>query len=88
MLVSFDVDASNWKTKLDLYRDLLPAIGAPKWHGWSVDALIDSMVWGGRKRTSASLHGARLRNGKIAEGGARPCRTRKAPPHGSLRLFS
>ncbi len=31
---------------LDFYNALLPALGAPKWHGESVDALIDSMIWG------------------------------------------
>ena len=44
---TIDLDASYWKTKLDFYRDLFAAIGAPKWHGESIDALIDSMVWGG-----------------------------------------
>jgi len=27
--------------------ELFAAIGAPKWHGQSPDALIDSMIWGG-----------------------------------------
>jgi hypothetical protein len=42
-----DLDATKWKTTLDFYNALLAAIGAPKGHGLSPDALIDSMVWGG-----------------------------------------
>jgi len=42
-----ELDASKWKTSLDFYHALLAAIGAPKWHGISPDALIDSMIWGG-----------------------------------------
>ena len=41
------LDATNWKTVIDFYDALLAAIGAPKWHGTSPDALIDSMIWGG-----------------------------------------
>jgi hypothetical protein len=32
---------------LDFYRAVLPAVGAPEWHGESLNALIDSMIWGG-----------------------------------------
>ena len=42
-----DLDASEWKTALDFYEAILAAIGAPRWHGRSVDALIDSMIYGG-----------------------------------------
>jgi hypothetical protein len=42
-----DLDAGKWKTTLDFYDALLAAIGAPKGHGLSPAALIDSMVWGG-----------------------------------------
>jgi len=41
------LDASNWKTVLDFYEALLAALGSPHWHGRSIDALIDSMIWGG-----------------------------------------
>ena len=41
-----ELDASNWKTELDFYKALLSALGAPEWHGSSIDALIDSMIWG------------------------------------------
>ena len=42
-----ELDATEWKTVLDFYEALLPELGAPEWHGRSVDALIDSMIWGG-----------------------------------------
>jgi hypothetical protein len=45
-----ELDATKWKTILDFYNALLPAIGAPKGHGRSPDALVDSMIWG---RTNA-----------------------------------
>ncbi len=40
------LDASNWKEPLDFYDAILPALGAPSWHGCSVDALLDTMIWG------------------------------------------
>ncbi len=43
---TIELNAANWKTVLDFYHDILAAIGAPKWHGESPDALIDSMIWG------------------------------------------
>jgi hypothetical protein len=42
-----ELDAEGWSTVLDFYDALLAALGAPPWHGTSIDALIDSMVWGG-----------------------------------------
>jgi hypothetical protein len=41
------LDATSWKTASDFYDALLPAIGAPDWHGRNINALIDSMVFGG-----------------------------------------
>lgn len=38
---------ADWKRPLDLYETLLPALGAPDWHGESNAALIDSMIYGG-----------------------------------------
>ena len=40
------LDAINWKNILDFYVDLLAALEAPAWHGRSINALIDSMIWG------------------------------------------
>jgi RNAse (barnase) inhibitor barstar len=42
-----ELDAKSWSTVLDFYDALLAALGAPPWHGTNIDALIDSMVWGG-----------------------------------------
>jgi hypothetical protein len=42
-----ELDATKWKTMFDFYNALLLAIGAPKGHGKSPDALVDSMIWGG-----------------------------------------
>jgi len=41
-----DLDATHWKTWEDFYAALLAALGAPDWHGDSVNALVDSMIWG------------------------------------------
>ena len=41
------LDASGWKTLLDFYEALLVALEAPHWHGRNINALIDSMVYGG-----------------------------------------
>jgi hypothetical protein len=42
-----ELDASSWTTPLDFLRALRAAIGAPEEHGWSPDAFVDSMIWGG-----------------------------------------
>ena len=47
MVRTIKLDAQGWNTVLDFYDALLAAIGAPAWHGKCVNALIDSMVWGG-----------------------------------------
>ncbi|MEI9997494.1 MAG: barstar family protein [Rhizomicrobium sp.] len=42
-----ELDGANWAAATDFYDALLAALGAPRWHGQSVDALIDSMIYGG-----------------------------------------
>ena len=42
-----ELDAGNWRTPSDFYDALLAALGSPKWHGRNVNALADSMVYGG-----------------------------------------
>lgn len=42
-----ELDAKSWMKILDFYQDLLKALGAPEWHGRNLNALIDSMIWGG-----------------------------------------
>ena len=41
-----ELDGSSWRTFDDLYDALLPALGAPDWHGRNINALIDSMGTG------------------------------------------
>jgi RNAse (barnase) inhibitor barstar len=37
------LDASAWQNRDDFYDALLPALGAPGWHGRNLDALNDSI---------------------------------------------
>ncbi len=37
------LDATNWKTRDDFYDALLPALGAPAWHGRNLDALEETI---------------------------------------------
>ena len=41
------LDATNWRTGDDFYQDLLSALGAPADHGHNLNAIVDSVVWGG-----------------------------------------
>jgi RNAse (barnase) inhibitor barstar len=40
------VDAADWQTPADGWRDLCAALGAPDWHGRNLDALTDSLRGG------------------------------------------
>jgi hypothetical protein len=42
---TFSFDAAAWKTPADLYESLVTTLGAPPWHGYSVDAIVDSVIW-------------------------------------------
>jgi RNAse (barnase) inhibitor barstar len=42
-----EIDGSDWQNVKDFLAALRAAIGAPDWHGWNVNAFIDSMIWGG-----------------------------------------
>ena len=44
---TIELDATRWTTAWDFYNALLPALGAPTWHGQNINALIDSVIWGG-----------------------------------------
>lgn len=46
-MTHLELDASEWFTPFDFYRALLTELGAPEWHGCSIDALVDSMIFGG-----------------------------------------
>jgi RNAse (barnase) inhibitor barstar len=40
------LDGSNWRSVEDFYAALLPALGAPDWHGHNLDALGNSLRGG------------------------------------------
>src|SRR5712672_2855548 len=42
-----ELNAQSWHSREDFYSALLAALGAPKSHGRNLNAVIDSMVWGG-----------------------------------------
>ena len=44
---AIELNAATWRTVHDFYDAVLAAIGAPERHGRNMNALIDSMVWGG-----------------------------------------
>jgi Barstar (barnase inhibitor) len=39
------LDATKWKTVLDLYDALLAVIGTPKGYSRNINALLEAMVW-------------------------------------------
>jgi RNAse (barnase) inhibitor barstar len=43
MTTQIDLDGSRWRTKADFYDAILPALGAPSWHGRNLDALDDTI---------------------------------------------
>lgn len=40
------LDAHGWQRREDFWAALLPALGAPDWHGPNLDALYDGLVAG------------------------------------------
>jgi RNAse (barnase) inhibitor barstar len=38
-----NLDAATWRDRDDFYDALLPALGAPSWHGRNLDALNDTL---------------------------------------------
>ncbi|VXC89787.1 conserved hypothetical protein [Sphingomonas sp. 8AM] len=40
------LDARGWQHREDFWAALLPALGAPDWHGPNLDALYDGLVAG------------------------------------------
>ena len=41
------LDATKWERPVDFYKSLLIALESPSGHGLNINALIDSMVYGG-----------------------------------------
>jgi hypothetical protein len=66
-----ELDATGWNTILDFYDTLLAELGAPDWHGRSVGALIDSMIWGGINSVEppfiVQVHGLSAAPGTVAD---------------------
>jgi|ERR1700694_1478817 hypothetical protein len=42
-----ELDTQNWRTGLDFCRALLVALGAPEGHACNLNAIIDTVIWGG-----------------------------------------
>ena len=42
-----EIDGSDWRTPLDALEGMLSALGAPDWHGRNLNALSESIVYGG-----------------------------------------
>jgi|EndMetStandDraft_6_1072998.scaffolds.fasta_scaffold582523_2 RNAse (barnase) inhibitor barstar len=42
-----ELDGRSWRTAVDFYEAILAALEAPDWHGRNINALFDSMIWGG-----------------------------------------
>jgi len=65
------LDASKWQKPLDFYESLLESLGAPERHGRNVNALIDSMVYGGINKLEPpyriAIEGTHAVPGAVAE---------------------
>jgi RNAse (barnase) inhibitor barstar len=48
-----ELNAKNWRTWRNFYDALITELGAPKGHGRNLNALVDSMVWGGMNAVEA-----------------------------------
>lgn len=46
IMPEISLDGSRWRTREDFYKDLLPALDAPAWHGHNLDALNDTIAGG------------------------------------------
>lgn len=65
-----DLDASKWTDAIAFCEDLMSVLGAPYEHGYSVDAFLDSIVWGGMNLVEPP-YTVRLRNLPAASADAR-----------------
>lgn len=45
-MTTLTFDAARWVTFRDIYAAILPALGAPDWHGPNLDAVYDALVAG------------------------------------------
>lgn len=49
------LDARGWLSFRDIYAAMLPALGAPEWHGPNLDAVYDALVAGHYRYTPPLL---------------------------------
>jgi RNAse (barnase) inhibitor barstar len=42
---TIDLDATTWQNPADFYHALGSALGVPDWHGYGLNAFLDTMVW-------------------------------------------
>ena len=70
------LDARAWTTIGDFYDVLLPALGAPEWHGRNFNALRDSMTTGGINAVEPPYAIRLINTGGVAE-----------PLRGQLKAF-
>ena len=47
-----ELDGTKWKSVHEFYDALLRTLGSPELHGRNINALVDSMIWGGINRIS------------------------------------
>jgi hypothetical protein len=62
---TIELDASGWKTPLEFYDALLAALGAPEWHGQSINALADTMIWSDETNAVKPPYVVTIRNAAI-----------------------
>jgi len=48
-----ELDAAGWRNALDVIHAFKSALGSPEGHGTSIDAFVDSMVYGGMNALEA-----------------------------------
>jgi len=44
---TIELDAAHWISIVDFFNALFIALGAPEAHGYNINALIDSIIYGG-----------------------------------------
>ena len=55
VMLTITLDGSSWSSREDFCAALLPALGAPEWHGHNLDALNDTIRGGDINRVNPPL---------------------------------
>jgi hypothetical protein len=66
-----ELHADGWGTAIDFMNALKKGIGAPEWHGSSVDAFLDSMIYHDDINALKSPYTIRIRGAHKAKPEAR-----------------